>query len=373
MRNLSILAFIGFSIIFSGCGTIRTAAIAIHHDTCIAHYNMFVCATPAPPAAIESDKPCVGTAVRSSTSATMTTFGSVGTKGCKLLHQQLQIKSLKSKAGTKCSINNNQEVVCAGLNGPIALAFLLLFALGRVFPRTRVACGVIAMVIGIVTCVSDANAKCTELSSFEEAHKTGDMFAPMRFNATASIAKPMLDMMLNEDAQPSIRKFAIKMINDHYFCNVGNDPKAIMEKITATKDFLNLECKKEGDEVKCAGLNHPGALLLVLFFFLLARLEGNRSVSVIVLSVMGCLVASFADAATKDGCTLNNERVYEAIENSCTPDILMSLIEEVDLECTEEHRMEGASLSMAAAAGGLLPKADLRLRFLEALCWKMQP
>tara|TARA_E500000331_G_scaffold351305_1_gene397695 strand:+ start:182 stop:1222 length:1041 start_codon:yes stop_codon:yes gene_type:complete len=238
MRNVLLLAVIGFCSLFTGCGAIKSVANTLHNDICVTNYNKFVCTNRQ---ASEAKKPaprtriCYGVSVRTTHGVTKIGHTNQGAM-CKKLQNETTRKAFESKPGTNCSI----------------------------------------------------------------------------------------------------------------------------------------EGKGKNQRVVCAGFDHP-ALLLVLFFFLLARLEGNKSVSVIVLTVMGCLVASFADAAPKatyGGCTLlSSGEVYEAYAGACTPGVLESLIEEVGLVCTQEHMDEGASLSGAAAAGGLLPKADLRLRFVEALCW----
>ena len=144
------------------------------------------------------------------------------------------LKFLQEKG---CSIKD-AKLVCAGLNSWGVLAFFLLLFVGRTFPSTRVTCGVISMLIGVVICISDANAECTELSSYEEAHKAGDMYARMRFQVQASVALPLLKILVDRGASQSIKKFAIKTLNEKVWCNVGNDTKEIIGNVKKTKDFL---------------------------------------------------------------------------------------------------------------------------------------
>jgi hypothetical protein len=139
------------------------------------------------------------------------------------------------------------------------------------------------------------------------------------------------------------------------------------KQIEEAKELIEAMQGLKLEEGSCGGL-----VFLFLFYFLLARLEGNRCVSVIVLTAMGCLVSSLADAANRGGCSVSkDESVIELFEDSCSQEVLESLIQEIGLVCTEDHRMEGASLSMAAPTDeGLSREADLRHRFLGALCWK---
>ena len=113
-----------------------------------------------------------------------------------------------------------------------------------------------------------------------------------------------------------------------------------------------------------------GGFLIVLIYGLLGFLGGCRSKLLVVLVALGSMT-SLADAAAKGGCSVDSdENIIELFEASCSTEVLQSLIEEEGLICTEEHRMEGASLSMAAPTKqGLSKEADLRHRFLEALCF----
>lgn len=172
MRNL-FLAFIGFLFLTmaSGCGVVRTVAI----DTCTnGQYNDFLCpgileeALPETPVKTSNPKAAPTKAVCHSASAFMVKSHrtikvlSRSHGQCKEVRKQLQDRVRKVGPGVKCRWAKGQ-IKCAGLDSAWVLAFFLLLAIGRKFPSTRVACGIIAMLVGMATCVSDANAAaCTD-------------------------------------------------------------------------------------------------------------------------------------------------------------------------------------------------------------------
>ena len=75
--------------------------------------------------------------------------------------QRAYINGLKTLKKFGCKLKNG-KLQCAGLDSWHALAFLILLALGRKFPRTRVLCGVVAMVVGAVY-ANTADATCTNV------------------------------------------------------------------------------------------------------------------------------------------------------------------------------------------------------------------
>ena len=261
MRNVLLLAVIGFCSLFTGCGALHNVATTLHNDICVESYNKFVCtnrpASEAPVKAAPKAAPCVGTATRTSQGAIVSTFGSVGTKSCKKLHLNLKIKSLKSKPGAKCSIKNNQEIVCAGF-GHVGGLFLILL--------------------------------------------------------TLLWGSGLCDLVIaNEENKNTRRPF-------------------------------------DGMWAAC------------------------RTMIIAIVGIVIILAAGGAYAAPKTaahgGCAISSdESTIEIFENSCSPEVLEELIEQVGLECTTKHKMEAAGLSESNAAGGLNEKSDLRLRFIEALCW----
>jgi hypothetical protein len=274
MRNFLFLALIGFSFLITGCGAVRTVANNLHHDICVTSYNMFVCAetTPLVPVA-KRQRTCYGVAARTSHGVDKIAHTEQG-PFCAELQKETVRKAFKAKAGVNCYIKGkglDQEVVCAGLNGPVALAFILLFLLGRLFPRTKVVCGVVGALIGAIVSISPANAKCVNLSSYEDAHKAGDMYARMSFQVTASTALPLLKILVDKDASQSIKKFAMKTLNEKVWCNVGSNAKEIIGNVKATKDFLKTTCSVKGGELVCAGFHHAGGILLILLTLLWGR------------------------------------------------------------------------------------------------------
>lgn len=164
MRNVLFLALIGLSVLFTGCGVVKQVAI----DTCTGNsYNKFIC-----PGLLEEALHTVHASDMTSTptcyaATTRTKDGVVKAMHtnqgpfCAKLKKETVRRAFDSKPGTTCTIEGkgmNQKVVCAGLNSPIALAFLILLALGKLFPRIRVLCGVIGFLIGIAICCNTAEA-----------------------------------------------------------------------------------------------------------------------------------------------------------------------------------------------------------------------
>ena len=427
MRNLFLLALIGLSALFTGCGAVRNVADNLYRDTCVTSYNMFVCAeTPSVPA-ISDDQPCVGTATRtSSASITMTTFGSVGTKQCKLLHRKLQSAASMAQPGTTCSIEGHgvdQKIVCAGLSGWAGILFLIFLITGRLFPRARIVCGVVALIIGAAISVGEAQAAITcqkAVRLIEAKEKAAPAVAIVllegcNLSTEGSVKDLWNRSTILESAAKTIVTSAERYCEDssvrgvdviECFAKITQLAK-IAEKKSLKASNLWLAAKEKADAEKKAkakarqeaeikalieggekqveeakelieamqGLKLEegscGGFILVLIYGLLGFLGGCRSKLLMVLIALGCMT-SVADAAAKNGCSLDSdESIIELFEDSCSQQVLEKLIEEVGLVCTEEHRMEGASLSMAAPTEqGLSEEADLRLRFLEALCWK---
>ena len=171
-------------------------------------------------------------------------------------------KYIKAVTGG-CKLSAFGKLQCAS-SAALVLAAILMFLLGRLRPQLRVAIGIIAMIVGAATCVSKANAECIELSSYEEAHKAGDMYARMRFQVQAATALPLLKILVDEDASQSIKKFAIKTLNEQVWCNVGSNTKEIISSVKATKDFLKTTCNLQGEKLVCAGFSPVSSLLFII-------------------------------------------------------------------------------------------------------------
>ena len=245
MRNLFLLAFVGFfSLSTSACGVVNQIAI----DTCTqGNYNKFVCPgileealdetpvkTPkAAPIVTPNECKASGYMIRRGHLQQILTRSE---GSCRNQRKLLEEHIRKVGPGIKCSWTKGQ-IKCAGIDSPYMLIALLLFAIGRRFPHMRGCIGVIGMLVGIAIC-TDANAKCVVLNDTLEKHKTGDAYARMRFQVRASTAMPLLKMMVNPDSSDTVKRFAIKVINDEVWCEIGKDANTIISQIKSAKDFL---------------------------------------------------------------------------------------------------------------------------------------
>lgn len=269
MRYFSLLAFVGFSFLFtSGCGVITQIA----NDTCAGtNYNKIICPgileEALPPAKAPKATPkaahtrlCYGVSVRTTHGVNNLAHTDQGPY-CKSLQNEAMKRAFESKPGTNCSIEGKgkkQRVVCAGFDHPVGILLILLTLLwGR-----------------------------------------------------------------------------------------------------GLRDFVVANVENEGTHRPFDGM-WPACKTMILAI-----------VGIIIILAAGGAYASPRTAAY-GGCSVSSdETVIELFEDSCSPEVLEELIEQVGLVCTQEHRMEGASLSMAAPTEqGLSEEADLRHRFLEVLCW----
>jgi len=125
MRNLSILAFIGFLFLFTGCGVVRNVASTLNHEICEKSYNKFVCPTVSEPAHTPL---CYGVSVR--TTAGVDNFAHTDQGPfCKKLQNEATRKAFQSKPGTTCAIKGKgkfQKVVCAGFHHAGGILLILL-------------------------------------------------------------------------------------------------------------------------------------------------------------------------------------------------------------------------------------------------------
>lgn len=293
-----------------------------------------------------------------------------------LRFQKEEAKVIIRKKTGGCELAAFGRLKCASSAG-LLLAAMLMFLLGRLQPQLRVVIGIAGFIIGLAVCLSDANAEkleCTSLETLREMSKEEPIGARMRFQASKAIASVFTDLLGDPNASKEVKKVAVKAMKKLFCDSIGDNPEIILGAMKAANDFFNRKELLEAIELRLEALEIQegscGGFLIVILYGLLGLLGGCRSRLLVVLVALGSMT-SLADAAAKRGCSLDsNENIIELFEGSCSPEVLQSLIEEVGLVCTEEHRMEGASLSMAAPTEqGLSQEADLRHRFLEALCW----
>ena len=354
MRNFFLLALMGFSFLVTGCGAVRTVVNNLHHDTCVKSHNIFVCAaetTPSVPVA-KPPRTCYGVAVRTPHGVDKIAHTNQG-PFCASLQRETVRKAFKAKAGVNCYIEGeggDQEVVCAAL-WPIFIPMVVGWLLQGLTPtlRRRV---VVAAVIAAITLIAihEANAGITcqkAVNLIEAKEKVMPAFALVllkgcKIKETGSVKDLLANSDRLESAAKNIVTSAERYCGDSSVRGAGvvecfakinqlaeiakgksleasnlwlaAKEKADAERRAKAKAQQKAEIKallKSGDKqveeakelieamqgLKLEEGSCGGLVFLFLFYFLLARLEGNRCVSVVVLAAMGCLVASFADAA----------------------------------------------------------------------------
>lgn len=131
MRNLILLALMGASFLFTGCGALHNVATTLHNNICVESYNKFVCADRSPTVS-EMPAPrtrlCYGVSVRTKHGVNKIGHTNQGAQ-CKELQNETLRKAFQSKPGTTCAIEGkgeNQVVVCAGFDHPVGILLILL-------------------------------------------------------------------------------------------------------------------------------------------------------------------------------------------------------------------------------------------------------
>ena len=125
-----------------------------------------------------------------------------------LRFQKEEAKVIIKKKTGGCELAAFGKLKCAGIDSPWLLVALLLFAIGRQFPQTRVVCGIVGMILGIAICVSDANAE----PCVNQAHNL-------------SSASEMLTCDLIFSSTESNRKYTFAALGKAYIsvCSVAED------------------------------------------------------------------------------------------------------------------------------------------------------
>ncbi len=257
------------------------------------------------------------------------------------------MRALKVMINHGCSIKGG-ELKCANGTG-LVLAALFMFLLGRIRPQLRVVIGVTALLAGVVIANNaDAAVTCQKAVTIISAkEKVAPAVAIVllegcNLSTEGSVKDLWNRSTILERAAKRIIASAERYCEDSSVRGVGvvkcfadiNQLAKIAEGKSLRASNLWLAAREQADAEKKAeakalqkaeikallnagdkqveeakelikameGLvveegSCGGLVFLFLFYFLLARLEGNRCVSVVVLAAMGCLVASFADAA----------------------------------------------------------------------------